>query len=142
MNLDVVSSHLPALLNLDVLDAHLLTPDTVFNSLVKKSIVNNNHGKIHAVETWSVPLTRADDHVYADIDKPAEVFLTRPELSKLHRQIVHPSTDELLKILWKASPEDTTPETLSTLEHLTKRCDPCQRIQNATVRFRVCLGTE
>lgn len=142
VTLDVVSADVPALLGLDILDKHLLNADTVSNMLVKKAIVESDVDGPHVMDEWSIPMSRADGHVYADIAKANQVCFTRHKLEKLHRQFVHPSADKLFKLLRKTKPEETTPETLKILEDITRRCDPCQRIQPAPVRFRVSLGAE
>jgi len=69
-------------------------------------------------------------------------FYTQQQLTKLHRQFSHPSAGKLYRLLQRARPEDTTPETLKELKELSSRCDPCQRIQPAPTRFRVSLGAE
>lgn len=48
----------------------------------------------------------------------------------------------LFNLLKESSPEDTTPPTLAVLQDIVKRCDACQRIQHAPLRFRVTLGAE
>ena len=142
VTLDVVAADVPTLLGLDVLDHHCLTADTVCNELVKKTIIRRDGDGVRLIEDWSVPLMRADGHVYADIAKPDVIYFTRKELQKLHRHFAHPSAEKLYKLLRKARPEDTNQETLKTLEDLVKRCGPCQRIQSAPNRFRVLLGAE
>lgn len=142
VKLDVVTADVPALLGLDVLDSHSLTADTVSNKLIKKSVHRNGEGTVSFVEEWSVPLRRADGHVYVDIAKDERIFFSAAQLQKLHRQFVHPSANKLYNLLKKARPSDTTSETLEALQELTRRCDACQRIQNAPVRFRVSLGSE
>lgn len=67
---------------------------------------------------------------------------TRAQLTKMHRQFFHPSSEKLFKLLKRAQPGDATPETLKTLDDINKRCGPCQRIQNGPVRFRVSFGAE
>ena len=73
---------------------------------------------------------------------PVRAYFTRTQLNYLHKQFFHPSATKLYNLLKKARPEEVTPETLSILEDISKRCDPCQRITNAPNRFRVTLGAE
>ena len=73
---------------------------------------------------------------------PPKIYFTRAQLWKLHRQFFHPSAQKLFNLLRRTRPEEATPETLNTLRNLSKRCDPCQRIQNAPTRFRVSFGAE
>ena len=83
-----------------------------------------------------------NNHVYAEMDCSTSVMFTRSQLAKLHKQFFHPSAHKLFNLLRRARPEEATPETLATLQELSKRCDPCQRIQNAATRFRVSFGAE
>jgi len=90
-----------------------------------------------------VPLVRSSSgHVYVSMDIGQHTFFSVAQVQRLHRQFYHPSAEKLFQLLRKARPEDVTPETLKVLEDLGKRCDPCQRIQTAPVRFKVSFGAE
>lgn len=144
VEMEIVPADIPALLGLDVLDEHQLTVDTVFNILAKRSQIVNDDGVASLVDNWSVPLTRSKSrHVYARIgdEVPIDIWFTRSQLIRLHRHFFHPSADKLFNLIKKARPEEATQETRKILENITKRCDPCQRIQNAPHRFRVSFGT-
>ena len=58
----------------------------------------------------------------------------------MQRQFAHPSADKLYKLLRKAGLEavDTSPR--GQLKEIFARCEPCQRIKNAPMRFRVSIG--
>lgn len=138
VELDVVTANVPALLGLDAMDGHCLTPCTVSNTLVKRVVKN---GK--PVDLWSVKLIRAhSQHLYAPLQLPNITNFTRVQLQKLHRQFFHPSPDKLFNLIKKARPEHATTETRAALEDITARCDPCQRIKQAPLRFRVSFGAE
>ena len=95
------------------------------------------------VEKWSIPLERStSNHLFAPVQFPVRAYFTRTQLNYLHKQFFHPSATKLYNLIKKARPEEVTPETLSILEDISKRCDPCQRITNAPNRFRVTLGAE
>ena len=148
VSLDVVAADVPALLGLDVLYTHALLLDT-FSNCLRKRIVLDKHGEndgknedVSIIDEWIVPLERYHGHIYAPFGFSTRTFFTRPELVKLHRQFAHPSTHKLYNLLKRARPEEATPETFRILEDLAKRCDPCQRIQNAPTRFRVSFGAE
>ena len=49
---------------------------------------------------------------------------------------------KLFNLLKRARPDEVTAETLRTLEDLSQRCGPCQRIKPAPTRFRVSFGAE
>lgn len=132
------------MIGLDVLDSHHFTVDTAFNLLAKRTrLINDDRSTIYIYE-WTVPIQRGSSkHVYDRIgDRTVvDIFFTRSQLVRLHRHFFHPSVDKLFNMLRKALPEQATPETETILQDITKRCDPCQRIQNAPHRFRVSFGT-
>ena len=70
------------------------------------------------------------------------MYFTTTQVVKLHDQFAHPSAEKHYKMLKRARPEETAPETMRQLEELSKRCDPCQRIQNAPTIFRVSFGAD
>lgn len=108
--------------------------------LVKKSTHHSTNGKYVMVDEWSMPLFRANGHLYAKIVRSDYIPFTAAQSSKLHRQFVHPSADKPYTLLGKACPEESSEATLNTLKDLTQQCDACQRIQPELVRFRVSLG--
>lgn len=136
-----MNADIPALLGMDVMDRESLTPCTVTNRLVKRVVDPQKPNGY--LDQWHVPLARAKSrHLFAQMDCDTPVFITRVQLSRLHRQFSHPSADKLFKLLSRARPEDATAETKRILEEISKHCDVCQRIQPAPRRFRVAMGTE
>lgn len=114
-----------------------LTPCISTNTLVKRVVQN---GK--PVDLWNVALTcAASDHVFASLQAPHFTRFTRVQLHKLHRQFFHPSPDKLFNLILKSRPEHATQATRSALEQISARCDPCQRIKHAPLRFRVSFGS-
>ena len=137
-----MSADIPALLGMDVLDHESLMADTVGNRLTKRSVVLDNVFYFYFDE-WHMPLYRSKSgHVYVEMDCSTTVMFTRSQLGELHKQFFHPSSEKLFNLLKRARPEETTPETLQTLQDLSKRCDPCQRMHTAPTRFRVSFGAE
>lgn len=120
VKMEVVSADIPALFGLEVLDDHSLTADTVKNFLVRKSAHTLATGKYIMVEEWSVPLVRADGHVFAEIARDYCIFFTTAQLRKLHRRFVDPSADKLYNLLKRARPEETSKATLGTFKNLTQ----------------------
>ena len=142
VEMDVVNADIPALLGLDVRDREALMADTVANRLTRRSFVQNN-GSFLYLDEWHVPLLRSESgHVYVEMDFPSSGMLTRSQLGKLHKQFFHPFAEKLFNLLKKARPEETTAGTVSILQDLSKRRDPCQRIHTAPTRFRVSFGAE
>ena len=96
--------------------------------------------KVYAVDSWSVPLTRSDRHVYTYINFPVLTFFTKLQLQKLHCQLCHLSATKLFSHRKRGRPEDLTPDTLKTLHEISQSCDPCQRIQDGPGLFRISFG--
>ena len=61
---------------------------------------------------------------------------------KLHRKFAHPSAQKLYNLLERVGLEIVTPETLERLKTIVASCEPCQRIWNAPLWFRVSVGHE
>lgn len=138
IDIDVVSVNVPDLLGLDGMDYHSLTLCTVTNTLIKRIIKNDK-----SIDLWRIKLVRADSkHLFAQLQMPQITRFSRVQLQKLHRQFFHPSTEKLSNLIKKARPEHATPETRQELEEITARCDYCQRIQNAPLRFPVSFGAD
>lgn len=86
VSLDVVSTDVPALLGRDVMDENSLTPCTVSNRLVKRTVVDHkNPSQSYTMNEWSVPLKRYEGHLYAQVSIPVLTFFSKPQLLKLHR---------------------------------------------------------
>lgn len=118
--LDVVNVDVPAFLGLDALDSSALYAVTVTNRLVNRVVTSKEGQPLTYFDAWSVPLVRYDNHVYAAITLPLNTFFTLHLLIKLHRQFAHTSTEKLYKLLKIAKPEETSPETLKTLQDMVK----------------------
>lgn len=142
VEVDIVEADIPALLGLDVLDEESLTPCTVSNRLIKRMPIKRADETIY-MDLWYTPMQRSHSkHLYVPLRFPTSSYFTKAQLSKLHRQFFHPSSSKLFNLIKRVSPNDATPETRAILEDLTKRRDPCQRIQHAPHRFRVTIGAE
>lgn len=140
---DVILPDVPALLGLSALDAHSVTADTVSNRLIKRVFLDGDkRDGPFPVDEWHVPLTRFNGHVCAAFGFPTLTFLTRVQLSKLHRQFRHPSAEKLYNILKRAKPDEIYSDTFKALEDLVKQFDMCQRVSRAPGRFHVAFGAE
>lgn len=128
---------------MDLLDREALTPDTTCNRLAKRICVNDYPHDSVFVDEWYIPMWRvASNHLYVGVGAPHQTCFTKAQLMKLHKQFFHPSSQKLFNLIKRARPEMATPEILQTIMELSRRCDPCQRIQLAPYRFRVSFGTE
>ena len=73
--LDVVSADVPALLGMDVMDENSLTPCTVSNRLIKRTVADHkNPSHYYIMDDWSVPLKRHEGHLYAQVSIPVLTF--------------------------------------------------------------------
>lgn len=143
VTLDVVPADITALLSMNVFDRERLVADAVASRLTKTV---KDRGKTESpfyCDEWHVPLYRSrKNHVYAERGRPAEVLLTRSRLHKVQRQSFHPSPEKLFNLLPRPRTEETSPDVLEILQHLTRRCDPCQRIQYTSTQFCLSSGAE
>ena len=140
--MDIVPVNVPALLGLDILDSEELYADNVTNRLVHRHVVSNNNGILQYLDKWHVPLSRHDNHLYAAMSFPHFLFYTTTQLEKMHRQFAHPSASKLFNLLKRAGTEAVDAKTFKRIRDIVARCEPCQRIHNAPVRFRVSIGHE
>ncbi len=99
-------------------------------------------GTLKYRETWFIHLRRFDNHLYAPMSFPAHWLYKSAQLLKLHRQYAHASADKLYNLLKRVGTEAVTPATLKQLDEIVARCDPCQRIRNALLRFPVTMEHE
>ena len=140
--MDIVSVDVPALLGLDVLDGEGLYADNVTNRLVHRQVISRPGELLFYKDRWSVPLVRHDNHLCAKMRFPRSTFYTTAQLQKMHRQFAHPSAGKLYSLLKQAGLEAVDCSTLKQLEEITAKCEPCQRIKNAPLHFRVSMGHE
>ena len=140
--MDIVPVNVPALLGLDVLDSQFLYADNVTNRLVNRQVLSKSNGLLKYKDRWSVPLVREDNHLYARMVFPKHLFYTTAQLQKMHRQFAHPSASKLFNLLKRAGTQAVDAKTFKQLTDIVSRCEPCQRIHNAPVRFRVSMGHE
>lgn len=133
VKLEVVSAPIPALLGLDVSNHHSQTADIGDNSLVMEFSHVSLDAKLVLVHEWSVPLTRADSHVFFRFACSDCVFFTVNQLKKLQWLFIHPSANKLYKLLNKARFEEARQSILTALKGLFRCYDASQRIQPAPI---------
>ncbi len=71
---------------------------------------------------------------------PKHTFYSTAQLLKIYKQLAYPSAGKLHNLLKKAGTEEFSSKELKQLEDIIARCEPCQRIRNAHLRFRVTMG--
>lgn len=74
--LDIVTADVPALLGLGILDVETLYADTAANRLVKRVVIAEPEEPLRYVDERSVPLIRADSHIYAEMSFPKLMFFS------------------------------------------------------------------
>ena len=126
---DVVPPNVPLLLGIDVLDRFQLVAENVRNVLENRK------------QGWTLPIQRKHGHLYLSWDA-SEVLFTASELKKLHGHFYHPSSSKLYALLRKTHPDETTGETLKTLQEIQKACRTCSIYSKGPHRFRVTMPNE
>jgi hypothetical protein len=114
---DVVPSNVPLLVGLDILDQFRLQFLSVTNQLED---VDENGNTL-----WRAPVTRKHGHGYYCGDQTSEIMYTK-QLIRLPRHLHHPSTNKLLSLLKRASPDEVDHRTKGLLEDIYKACVACQ----------------
>ena len=127
---DVVKPSVPFLLGLDFMDKYKMYVNNVDN------VLSFPHLDVH------IPLIRRRGHIYLVWDTSEQILFTKSELVKLHRNFSHPTSEKLHALLKKARPDETDSKTKAILQEIEQRCEPCQRIARAPIRFKVSLPDE
>jgi hypothetical protein len=119
LEVDVVPTNVPMLLDLDVLDKFGLSADT-------------EHNVLHCTaEDWKLPLARNLGHVYLEWSATDRILYTKSELQKLHRNFSHPSTQNLFALLKRAKADNLDANTRAVLSDIENACSTCQRYSSA-----------
>lgn len=122
---DVVPQNIPMLIGLAVLDRYSFQILSVYNEL---ECVR---------EKWRVSVERKHGLIYWDWPDTAETFFTRPQLERLHRHLLHPSTRKLYNLLRRAKPEELSSDTMKTLDEIRRTCETCQLYAPKQLVFRI-----
>lgn len=96
MTFEIVPADVPALLGLDVFDAHRLTGYAAFNLRTEQTRIINKTGSVIYVDEWRVLLFRGSrkyDHALIRSLRAVNMFLTRSQLFRLHRHFFHVSVE-------------------------------------------------
>ena len=91
-------------------------------------------------DQWHITLTRYDVHIYAPLKFLRCTFCKLSQLLKMHRQFAHPSAEKLYNLLKIAGLGAVDSSTLHQLKEIVASCEPCQRIKNVPLRFRISMG--
>ena len=122
---DVITDNIPFLIGLDTLDKYSLQVLSV-------------HNQLECVrEGWKVPLERKFGHIYWDWNSNFCTYFSRPQLERLHRHLLHPSTRKLYNLLTRAKPEQMTKHTMETLQAIKETCETCQLYAPRQFVFRI-----
>lgn len=97
VNIDVVDINVPALLGLDCMDEHSLTPCIITSTLAKRVV---KEGK--STEDWSIKLTQASsNNLFTSLELPSLTRSTRAQLRTLHRKFFHSSLNKSFNLIKK-----------------------------------------
>jgi hypothetical protein len=127
---DVVESDVPLLIGLDTLDKYGL------NVMSVEGILQST------TEKWHMPMQRQKGHIYLQWDPGVELFFTRAELIKVHRQFHHPSTNKLMNLLKRADPANVSETTRGFLNEIRSSCETCCRFGPRPQHFQVSLDAD
>lgn len=134
--MDLLTAKVHALPGLDVIDSKSLTPCIRTNTLMERVIRD-----MKPVDLRNIKFFRAESyHLSAPLRLPKITRFIKVQLSKLHSQFFHPSTEMLSNLIKTVGPEHATPETRRALEAVLAKCESCQRFQTAPLCFRVSFG--
>ena len=127
INFEVVDAPTPFLLCLkDMDDLHVYLDNTT-NELVQ--VTGQGNVRHPVIRKWGHPWFHLREAGHA-------IFLTEPELRRLHRRFGHPTSDRLSRLLEKAGHEDVEHEVLRAI---TKFCHHCQLSGTAPAHFKFNL---
>lgn len=124
----IVDLDLPLLLGLDAFTQLKATVDYADDLMASKNVF------------WCVNHERKLWHLYVIWD--GEIFLTEPEVRKLHSHIYHPSGDKLKALInCKASSHEIW-ENRTAVSKVRSACDICIRNRQEPYRFRVSMPND
>jgi hypothetical protein len=66
-----------------------------------------------------------------------KTYYTKPQLQRLHRQLLHPYSRKLYELLRRARPEDLPPETRSMIDDITRGCETCATWDRRPTTFSI-----
>lgn len=96
VTLEVISGDIPALFGMEVIDANSLTPCTVSDRVIKRSIVDHkNTSQFYVMDYWSVSLKRHEGRLYAEMSLPVLTFYSKANPLRLQRHFFHSSSKRL-----------------------------------------------
>lgn len=131
---DIVPSDVPLLLGLDVLDHFKLQFLSVDNILEQ---IDENGNSV-----WRASVIRKNGHAYYCWNDTSYVSFNRSNLDRLHRHMYHPSSNKLLNLLKRVSPEKISSETKSLLEDIVQSCKVCQTFGARPISFQISTPDE
>lgn len=118
---DVVSTYVPLLVGLDL--------------ITEKKILINVSDTVIMMNGIGIPLQRESGHLI--LDWRCDVFYTRAELKKLHKQFKNPSAGKLCSLLKKVTLCDVDQETRNVLSDVLKQCSTCSEVLLRNLLFKV-----
>ena len=102
--------------------------------------VNNVTSKLcSASKNWELPIYRKHVHLCLISGLVKSTLFNRSQLLRLHKQFIHPSTDQLCNIPLIATPDLLTGETRSLLDEISKTFHACQTYSSKPITFLVRL---
>ena len=130
IHVDVIKNNIPFLIGLDVLDHYGLQVLTVENMIDSVK------------EAWKTPVARKYGHVYYCWESIFSTFLSKPQLERLHKHLLHPSTTKLYELLSRSGPENISGDTRTILKEISDNCETYQVYSRKQFAFRITENGE
>jgi hypothetical protein len=92
-----------------------------------------------------MPIIRRGGHVHLDFSPPTDAqrpFFTELQLQKLHRALFHPSAAKIYKLLKRADPAKSHPDTMDVLKKISDARHCCQSYADAPTSFKIRFPDE
>lgn len=118
VELDVFIADTTALSCLNVLDRESLLDHTVHNRLTKRRVAWENGSCFYFDEYHMALIRSSSGHVDVEMECSTSLMNKISQMSKLHKQFFHPSSEELFDLFKKAQPEEISFDTLETLQDI------------------------
>jgi hypothetical protein len=136
---DVIQADIPLLIGLKTLDANRLQVLTLEIKLQHVPPMG------FRATPWFCPLLRRGGHIHLPFKPLADahcVHYSKHQLTKLHRQMYHPSAENLYQVLRRANPDHFPGDNRAVISEIRAACNACQILSRAPLTFQISLPGE
>ncbi len=127
---DIVKTHVPLLIGLDLLDKHRLELHNTRNSLYC------------AEDNTSTPIARKNGHCYLifnpiSLHQVSTINYTLSQLYRLHKHLQHESAEKMSRLLKRADPNKFDSHTTAIIKSIVDACHVCQKFSSKPQSFQI-----